>query len=210
MRAGRQNGRLLPQWRRLLAWPWLRAGLLLAPLLPLLAQGGANERNPWQSVMEAAQQAGKSTPRLTLAGVTEQERQLAGKGSKSAAARPALAGLHRRVPPKAVAKARRFLHPEGGWCWVLDLRSPQAKGMRVQFGEVRLGKGQLWVGDPSKPDEKFGPYSGAGPMGDGEFWSDTVLADTVRVLYVSRTTAGPAKLPPFQILQISHLLDAPF
>ena len=94
----------------------------------------------------------------------------------------------------------------GANVWRLDLRSPNAIGLRLHFTQFAAGAGQVWVHDAANPPARvFGPYSGNGLNGDGDFWTEIIFADTVEIEYqpaAGGPTVGP---PPFQISELSHL-----
>lgn len=95
---------------------------------------------------------------------------------------------------------------DGASVWRLDLRSPGAVGVRLHFTQFSVGAGQVWVHDTATPPSRvFGPYSGSGRNGDGDFWTEVIFADTVEIEYQPAngdSTSGP---PPFQISELSHL-----
>lgn len=114
--------------------------------------------------------------------------------------RLAQAGFHRKLKDPALKSGKWEKSPAG--LWRLALRSPGAAGVRVHFTNVNLGSGKLWVHDGK--GQSFGPYSGKGPLGDGDFWSDTVSGDTVTL-----ELQAPAKLGamPFRVSEVSHLKE---
>ena len=64
--------------------------------------------------------------------------------------------------------------------WTGTVRSAGASALRIHFTDVRLPAGaELYVYNAN--GVAFGPYTDAGPLGSGEFWSNTVIGDTVMV-----------------------------
>ena len=90
-----------------------------------------------------------------------------------------------------------------GPLWRLRIQSPGAKALRLRFRDFSLGEGRLWI--HGKSGEGFGPYSGTGPFGDGEFWTPSVQGEIVFVEYWPFRGQFPSKEVPFRIDQIGHL-----
>ncbi len=68
--------------------------------------------------------------------------------------------------------------PDGGYVYTATLSSAGATALRVHFTGFRLPENAgayLYTED----GQVFGPYTGRGPLGDGEFWSHTLMGDTV-------------------------------
>lgn len=67
---------------------------------------------------------------------------------------------------------------DGGFVYTMALSSPGAAALRVHFTGFRLppATGVYLYTDET---QAFGPYTGRGPMGDGEFWSHTLVGDYV-------------------------------
>ena len=97
-----------------------------------------------------------------------------------------------------------------GPVWRLRLTSPHAKAMRVFVQDMDLGAGRLWI--YADNDRMFGPYSGQGPYGDGEFWSSITLGSSVCIEFQpaieSASTRRVLSLP-FRIARIGHLWHFP-
>lgn len=67
-----------------------------------------------------------------------------------------------------------------GGTWETEIESPQASALRLQFVDMALAPGvELYVYNDA--GQVAGPYLGQGPAGGGEFWSDSVFGDRVRV-----------------------------
>jgi hypothetical protein len=121
---------------------------------------------------------------------------------------PKLAGLHRQLEPAALDTGRWFTLPGGERIWRFALHSPDAGGLRVRFSEFNVGSGRVWVHDGTGSESQvFGPYTGRGIYGDGEFWSDVVVSDTIFVEFEPGGDGQPLDRPPFTIGEISHLFD---
>ena len=117
------------------------------------------------------------------------------------------AGIHRNVSMAAALDSGRWdLAADGRAVWRMALQSPGAAGVRIHFRDFRLhAGGRLWLHDGSGAEsEIMGPYEERGVYGDGDFWSDFVLSDTIVVEY-RPGLAGNESLP-FNIAEISHLL----
>jgi len=65
---------------------------------------------------------------------------------------------------------------DDGFVWTLAVESPDATALRVHLTDFRLPAGAaLYL--YNSIGEAFGPYTGAGPDGDGEFWTHTVAGE---------------------------------
>jgi hypothetical protein len=117
-----------------------------------------------------------------------------------------LAGVHRSLPAEAFHSARWDSLPDGRRVWRVSIESPGAKGLRVHFEDFRAGDGRVWVHDGTGEDSEIGgPYTGGGPFGDGDFWSDYVMAETIVVEY--EPAGAPADgAVPFRIRTVAHML----
>ena len=118
------------------------------------------------------------------------------------------AGIHRGLGTRVALESGRWdLLADGRAVWRMALQSPGAAGIRLHFRDFRLGAGaRLWLHDGSSAEsEIMGPYEDRGVYGDGEFWSDFVLAETIVIEY-QPGARGAAEALPFTIAEISHLL----
>ncbi|MBI2215515.1 MAG: trypsin-like peptidase domain-containing protein [Acidobacteria bacterium] len=92
---------------------------------------------------------------------------------------------------------------DGGFEWTAVIRSPEAAAVRVGFSGFDLPDGsELYVFTDG--GMAFGPYTGRGPNGDGEFWTNTVAGSEI----VMELHAGRAGAPRFTISAFGHLTDA--
>jgi hypothetical protein len=93
-----------------------------------------------------------------------------------------------------------------GRVWRLSLRSTDAVGVRLHFSNFSIGDGQVWVHDTQNPAKQvFGPYTGKGPLDDGDFWTEIVFSDAIEVEYQAAAGSPANAQPPFQISELSHL-----
>ncbi len=112
-------------------------------------------------------------------------------------------GIHRRLPGPVAGAWETFR--SGRWLWRVALRSPGAAGFRLHFTGFDAGAGRVWIHDnrPAQP-QVFGPYTGRGIHGDGDFWSDVVFSESAVVEY--EPASGPQAIP-FRIAEIAHLWE---
>lgn len=88
----------------------------------------------------------------------------------------------------------------GGFEWTAVIRSPQAAAVRVGFSDFDLPEGsELFVFTDG--GMAFGPYTGRGPNGTGEFWTNSVAGEEI----VLELHAGPAGAPRFTISAFGHM-----
>jgi lysyl endopeptidase len=95
---------------------------------------------------------------------------------------------------------------DGGYVYTAELSSPGAVGLRVQFAGFSLPAGAA-IYLYSEDGQVFGPYSGKGPLGGGQFDSHTLASDTVTL---QLRQAGPASQSSlrntrFQIVGLGHI-----
>ena len=113
---------------------------------------------------------------------------------------------------KLKGRAHRMQHgaleraADGGYVYTTELSSPGAVALRVQFAGFSLpaGTAMYLYNDEG---QVFGPYSGRGPLGNGEFDSNTLSGDTV-TLQLRHT--GPAsdralRDTRFRIVGLGHI-----
>jgi uncharacterized protein (TIGR03437 family) len=144
-------------------------------------------------------EAGLPAPlEVALAPLTESER-TAAPGNTT----PPVVGIHRPLP-EPIPGAWETLSTRR-WVWRVALRSPGAVGVRFHFVDFDAGAGRVWIHDnrPSEP-QVFGPYTGRGIHGDGDFWSDVVFGESVVVEY---EPGSEPRAVPFRIAEIAHLWD---
>jgi hypothetical protein len=87
---------------------------------------------------------------------------------------------------------------------MIALVSEGAFDLRVHFAQMDLPEGgELYLYAPGSSREVTGPYGQTGPLGNGEFWSDIFLDDTVVVEYFVPAEVTATELP-FGIDQVLH------
>jgi V8-like Glu-specific endopeptidase len=91
---------------------------------------------------------------------------------------------------------------DGGFEWSGVVRSEGATAGRIHFTDVDLPDGaELYVFGNN--GMAFGPYTGRGPNGTGDFWSNTI-ADAEIVVHLN---AGSQGAPRFKIAGHGHLTE---
>lgn len=108
----------------------------------------------------------------------------------------------RRVQMHEVFGATRG-RDDGGFDWSGVVRSEGAAAGRIHFTDFDLPAGaELYV--YASNGMAFGPYTGRGPNGDGDFWTNTIAgAEIVVQLHASGT-----ETPSFTIAGYGHLSEA--
>ena len=121
-----------------------------------------------------------------------------------AKARPGatVTGTHRSIDSKMLTRGR---WNRSVWTWTI--RSPKAVGLRLHFVDFHAGKGEVRIRTAGAKPESYGPYTGDGYNQDGDFWSDTVFADTVTVEY--RPADPRSRSIPFKVKEVSHMFQSP-
>jgi V8-like Glu-specific endopeptidase len=95
---------------------------------------------------------------------------------------------------------------EGGRVWSGAVRSAGAYGLRVHFDNFWLPPDtELYIFNAA--GEVFGPYTEAGPLGTGEFWSHTVHGEVAFLQLRQYGPAGREKLNNtyFDVVDIGHV-----
>ena len=96
--------------------------------------------------------------------------------------------------------------PDGGFVWTTAAESPAATAMRIHFVDFFMSPGaQLYVYNDA--GEAHGPYTGKGPNGNGDFWSNTISGS---MMYIQlRQNGQPAQTDlaatEFVIADVAHL-----
>ena len=87
---------------------------------------------------------------------------------------------------------------QGGFTWTASLRSPGAEAMRVHVTGLDLPEGAaLYV--YNEKGMAFGPYTGRGPLGTGDLFSNTVFGE--QLLMQLQAPAG-ARVPGFRVEEV--------
>lgn len=86
--------------------------------------------------------------------------------------------------------------------WEIEIVSEHASALRLGFRDVDLGPGvELYV--YNEAGRVAGPYTGTGPDGSGDFWSEAVFGDRVRV-HLRASDAAALKTSRFALAQAMH------
>jgi hypothetical protein len=104
-------------------------------------------------------------------------------------------------PPLWVPQAATMQQlAENEFLWSFAVRSPGSHETRLHLEEFDVGRSQviLFARRADGWLEVHGPYTGAGPEGDGDFWPPSVPGDTVFV-----EVRGPNE-PRFKVIDIVH------
>ena len=89
----------------------------------------------------------------------------------------------------------------GGFVWTAALRSPGAAGLRAHLTGLDLPEGAgLFV--YNEKGQAFGPYTGRGPLGDGEVFTNTIFGEQ---LLLQLEAPGGAGVPSFRVVELGVL-----
>lgn len=118
-------------------------------------------------------------------------------------------GIDMNFPRAAMTRDRAELHEsfgavrartDGSFLWEGVIRSPQASALRVHLTGFDLPAGSaLYV--YTTEGMAFGPYTGKGPNGTGDFWTNTVRGSEL----VLRLNGGVEGSPRFEVSGLGHL-----
>ena len=87
----------------------------------------------------------------------------------------------------------RELRADGEVTWSGVVRSPGASALRLHFSQFDLPEGaELYVYGPER--QAFGPYTGRGPLDEGELWTNTIRGEEMRLRLRLPSGAPRAKL----------------
>jgi len=95
---------------------------------------------------------------------------------------------------------------DGGYVFSMALTSPDATAIRVHFTDFWLSQGaELYLF--TEDGQVFGPYGGAGPHADGEFWSHTLMGDQIflQLRQLGPVTAADLRDTSFVIGALGHI-----
>ncbi len=95
----------------------------------------------------------------------------------------------------------------GGSLWVADIVAQGAVGLRLHFSGMDLPKGAEVVVYGFEPGFGLGgPYTSRGVLGDGAFWTGTLVGERARIEYfVPAGAAGGNPQVPFAVDWIQHI-----
>ena len=106
----------------------------------------------------------------------------------------AAAGLGDRTRALAAGAARG--DGQGGFVWTAAVRAPGATAMRVRVTGLDLPEGaELFVYNLA--GQAFGPYTGRGPLGTGDLFTNTVFGE--RLVLQLRQPAGAEAVPALRL-----------
>lgn len=95
---------------------------------------------------------------------------------------------------------------DGGYVYTSTLSSPGATALRVHFNAFRMpGNAEVYL--YTENGQVFGPYTGRGPHGDGEFWSHTVMGDTIylQVRHTGSVSTEDLRNTGFKVAGLGHV-----
>lgn len=104
---------------------------------------------------------------------------------------------------RSIAHQNGALSGKGGqFVWSAPARSAGAVAMRIHFSNVDLADGaELFVHNDL--GQAFGPYTGMGSFGDGEFWTETLVGSEITIQLHGPSRA--VELSSFSIESIAHI-----
>ncbi len=110
------------------------------------------------------------------------------------------AGVHRLGGDEFLTRGGWSELPDGRAVYQAALRSPGAKGLRLEILGLAAGSGRLWLypGDETNPMQPVGPYEG----GD-DFWTALVEGESLVIEF--EAAAGAPRMLPFHVGRISHI-----
>jgi hypothetical protein len=93
---------------------------------------------------------------------------------------------------------------KAGVTWTGAAESAAATAMRIHFTSFNLPpKTELYIYNLS--GEAFGPYTGTGPLGTGDFWSNTVSGPMVAIQLHHAGSAESLQSVSFEIAELGHI-----
>ncbi|MCH8242399.1 MAG: hypothetical protein IH897_07300, partial [Planctomycetes bacterium] len=98
------------------------------------------------------------------------------------------------------------LMEDGGFSWAIAVGSEDAHAIRVHLKDFSLPlSAEIFFFDTA--GEAYGPYTGLGRHGTGEFWTDSIRSDTGVILVRQTGPATPAELAgiSFTIDKVGHI-----
>ncbi len=98
---------------------------------------------------------------------------------------------------------------DGSRVWRYAIDSEDAVGIRVHFSDFAAGMGRVWVYAADAGDTRTESFSGGGPTGDGDFWSQTVFGGEAIIEFEPDPASAADETTPFQIKEVAHLWRTP-
>ena len=110
----------------------------------------------------------------------------------------------RRASPTPHPQGDSALDGAGRPYWRSLIASEGATAIRLHFHDFNVGDGQVWI-HAGKPEHNqvFGPYTGRGRYGDGDFWTEIVFAPDVYIEY-RPSDKNARSSPPFAVSEVFH------
>jgi len=115
--------------------------------------------------------------------------------------------------PLAARGGRKALGPgavevaaDGSFVYSMAVTSPGATAMRLHFTGFQLPlQAAMYI--YTDEGEVFGPYTGSGPLGDGDFWSHTLVGEriNVQVRYVGTDAGQALRYARFRVAGVGHV-----
>ena len=101
-----------------------------------------------------------------------------------------ISSIGRFKAPRAQSNGMMHAMPDGGYVWTTAVEGVDATALRMRFTDFNLPENtSLYLYNES--GQAFGPYTGKGPSGTGEFWSNTVFGS---VAFVQLRHTGPVNI----------------
>lgn len=95
---------------------------------------------------------------------------------------------------------------DGGYVWAVQIGSEGAGGIRVHVEDLFLpNNAELYFYSDS--GESYGPYTGLGPDGTGEFWTPSIVSDigTLQVRFNAPVTVNDLTALTLKVAEIGHI-----
>jgi len=94
---------------------------------------------------------------------------------------------------------------DGGLVWALPIASPNAGAIRLHLENVSLPpNSELYF--YSQDGQAFGPYTGMGPHGTGEFWTESIFgSEGILQLRVPRADNATLQQISFSLTELGHI-----
>ena len=119
-------------------------------------------------------------------------------------------GVHRELPELPPPSLAWTVTDQGMPVWRTTVRTSGAVALRLHFAAFHLSGGRVVIQEAAENLRADGrTYTGDGPAGDGEFWSDLIEGDSAIVEYYPGTPGEKDGPVPFQIDRASHMWLSP-